>query len=579
MILQSLVDYYEILAKSGEISKPGYGKVNVSFALNLSPQGNLLNVIPLKNPVQRGKKTVEVPRSMEVPAQEKKTVGIKSNFLCENASYLLGVDAKGKPERAKQCFEAFAALHHKVLDGVDSIPAKAVLAFIDSWQPQAASECEALQEYYDELLTGANLVFMVQGTDYVQEDSLVRDAWEQYCTQKPGEGALPCLVTGKTAPVARLHPSIKGVKNAQSMGASLVSFNAMAYESYGHEQKDDTGQGLNAPVSEYAAFAYTTALNHLLADADHKQTAGDTTIVYWAMSTNPIYRNLFKFSLSPGAEQTPDSKKVDKEAEDTLADVFRKIVEGEAVAEDVPDAFDAGTRFFVLGLAPNAARLSVRFFLANTFGNILKNVAQHYRDLDIEHSPADFTYLPVWKLLDETVSSKTRVKEAQPLLSGAVMRSILAGTPYPETLLANVLLRARAEQDDEERRTRKITRGRAAIIKACLLRKNRKTYEEVATVSLNNESNNRAYVLGRLFAVLEKTQQDANQKDFKRKSSEQVQQNAQPGINSTIKDRYFSSACTMPVNVYPALFKLYQNHIEKIRKKDNGKGIAINHEK
>lgn len=548
MILRALVDYYEILAQSGEISRPGYCKAKVSFALNLTPKGELLNVIPLKEEALRGKKTVEVPRSLEVPEQVKKSSGIQSNFLCENSGYVLGVDTKGKPERSRQCFEAFATLHHRVLDGVSGVAAEAVLAFIDAWQPEQAQQCEVLISYYGELVSGVNIVFMIQGKGYAHDDPEIKTAWNEYHTNNSNMTQMRCLVTGKLAPVARLHPNIKGVRGAQSSGASLVSFNAPAFESFGHEQKDDTGQGINAPVSEYAAFAYTTALNYLISDADHRQNLGDTTVVYWAVSPQKIYRDFFKFSLNPMPQpEQPGETKVDRQAEGILQDLFSKLVLGKPVAGDVEGFIDKETRFYVLGLAPSAARLSVRFFMENSFGNFLKNLKRHYDDLEIGKNPNDFEYLPVWKLLDETVSSKVRVKEASPLLSGEVMRSILTGAPYPDTLLSNVLLRIRAEQDDEDKHTYKITRGRAAIIKACLLRRqNNKNYKEVLTVSLNEDSTNRAYVLGRLFAVLEKAQQDAN-----------------PGINSTIKDRYFTSACATPASVFPILLRLSVHHIAK----------------
>lgn len=578
MILQSLVEYYEILAEAGEISHPGYCMVNVSFALNLSQSGELLNVIPLKRSVQRGKKAAEIPISLEVPEQEKKTVGIKSNFLCENSGYVLGVDKKGRPERTKQCFEAFSALHHQILDGINSIPAKAVLAFIDGWEPEKAKECEALKNDYEEMVSGANIVFMIQGMGYTHQDAQIRAAWEQYRSQSESTTCMQCLVTGKTAPIARLHPNIKGVKDAQPMGVSLVSFNSAAYESYGHEQKDKTGQGLNAPVSEYAAFAYTTALNYLLADTAHKQTVGDTTVIYWAMSSEKKYRDLFAFSLNP-TKQTNSGEKmaVDKQSEGLLEDIFNKIVQGKPIAENAEYAFDRSTRFYVLGLAPNAARLSVRFFMENTFGSMLENIAQHYRDLEIEKAPNDFEYIPVWKLLEETVSSKVRVKKPSSLLSGEVMRSILSGSAYPESLLGSVLLRIRAEQDDEERHTYKITRGRAAIIKACLLRKNDNTdYKEVLEVSLNKDSKNPAYVMGRLFAVLEMAQLEAH-KDIALAKNDSSKKTIP--INSTIKDKYFSSACATPASVFPILIKLYSNHISKIRRRENSTSTYVFFEK
>ena len=286
-------------------------------------------------------------------------------------------------------------------------------------------------------------------------------------------------------------------------------------------------------------------LNHLLSDRDHRISLGDTTVVYWAESPKPIYQDIFTAMLSP---QSEDQNRL-------MDNIMKRIAQGKPVADDI----DIQTPFYSLGLAPNAARLSVRFFLRDSFGNFITHIRQHYEDLDIAHAPQDFPYLTLYWLLRETVNSNSNDKAASPLMSGEVIRSILLGSPYPRALQSAVILRIRAEQDDEDRHSKKITRGRAAILKACLRRNSdKKNYEEVLEVSLKEESDNRAYVLGRLFAVLEKAQRDAN-----------------PGINSTIKDRYFTSACATPGSVFSTLFKLYENHIEKIRKAENGKGIAI----
>ncbi len=531
MILGSLVDYYEILASSGEISKPGYCIVNVSYALNLSENGDLLGVIPLRVPAIRGKKTVDVPQQLEVPEQEKKTVGIRANFLCENSGYVLGVDNKGKPERSLQCFEEFRKVHHSILDNVECMQAKAVLSFLDYWQPEYAVVCPAIMDYLDELTSGVNIVFSIEGKGFVHEDAKIKLAWERYRESKSDSVQKQCLVTGEIKSIARLHPSIKGVKGAQSMGASVVSFNAKAYESYGHDDQ----KGLNAPVSEYATFAYTTALNQLLSDNEHKQFYGDTTVVYWAKSSKSIYRDIFTFSLNP-IEQTDESL-VDRSAEGLIGAIFKKLVDGKPVG-DFEAYFNKDTRFYILGLAPNAARLSVRFFYENSFGNILEKVVKHHRDLEIERQQNEFEYLPLWKLMAETVSPMSKDKASSPLLSGSVLRSIFSGTLYPEALYNSVMVRIRAERD--------ISRGKAAIIKVCLTRKHRKKYKEELTVSLNEQSKNGAYILGRLFAVLEKAQQDANQ-----------------GIKSTIKDRYFSSACATPATVFPILLRLSHHHTTK----------------
>ena len=480
-----------------------------------------------------------------MPEPVTRSIGILPNFLCDNSSYFLGVDQKEKPKRSLECFAASRELHTEILKGVHSPAAEAVLAFFRTWNPLNADSNTAFTEHKEKILSGGNIVFMVDGGDCAHDDPLIKNAWESYRAAQDHEVKMPCLVTGKDEPVAILHPKIKGVKGAQSSGANLVSFNSVAYESYGREKS----QGLNAPVGEYAAFAYGAALNHLLADREHRINIGGTTVVFWAENPAPVYQNIFGATLNP---QNEDQNKL-------LFDVMKRIENGKPVSEGI----DLQTPFYILGLSPNAARLSVRFFLKDSFGNFLNNIKQHYMDLDIAHAPQDFPYITLYWLLNETVNQNSIDKTASPLMSGEVLRSILLNLPYPQALQSAVMLRIRAEQDDEERHTRKITRGRAAILKAFLLRKqNNKNYKEVLSVSLNEESDNRAYVLGRLFAALEKTQRDAN-----------------PDINSTIKDRYFTSACATPRNVFPTLFKLYENHIEKIRKTDSGKGISINDDK
>ena len=545
MILQSLARYYELLAAEDRLPKPGYCTARASCALNLSEDGALLGAVNLKKQDRRGKKEVETPKDVMVPAQTERTVGIAPNFLCDNSTYLLGIDKKGRPERSRKCFEASRKLHETILKNLRTPAAEAVLGFFRSWDPERAAEHPALKERLEEILTGGNLIFMVGGGDFAQDVPELRRAWEDYrASLDPGK-RMQCLVTGKDAPVAVLHGKIKGVSGAQTAGANLVSFNANAYESYGR----DGGQGLNAPVGRHAAFAYVTALNHLLSDREHRIRAGGTTVVYWAESPRPVYQDIFTAALSP---QNENQNRL-------LDDVMKRLGQGKPVADGV----DPRTPFYILGLAPNAARLSVRFFLRDSFGRFLDHIERHYRDLKIACAPQDFPYLTLYWLLRETVNPNSNDKAASPLMSGEVLRSILLGLPYPQSLQSAVMLRIRAEQDDEDRHVKKITRGRAAILKACLLRKqNRNADKEVLTVSLNEDSNNRAYVLGRLFAVLERTQQDAN-----------------PGINSTIKDRYFTSACATPGNIFPILFKLYENHIGKIRKADNGKPVSIHDEK
>lgn len=532
MILQSLVDYYEILTKADMISKPGYCKTKVSYALNLSDNGELVGILPLKINVTQGKKEIEIAQSMEVPEQYKKTVGIKSNFLCENSSYMLGIDNKGKPLRTKECFKAFCELHSGILKNEDTIQAGAILKFIEKWDPDKCQKNPILKDYLDDILTGANLVFYLDGIGFIHECNSIKNAWERYIQNMPDAVTKQCLVTGEKLPIARLHQSIKGVKGAQSTGASIVSFNASAYESYGC----DNQQGLNAPVSEKAAFAYTTALNHLLNDAKHKQSFGDSTVVYWAESSNPVYQDIFAYALNPADDETELTD--DKASARLIGEIFTKLISGKPIS-DVSNAFNSKTHFYILGLSPNASRLSIRFYMRDYFGDFIERIMQHYKNMEIEKAPFEPQYVPLWKLMLETVSPMSTDKASSPLLSGAVLRAILTGSEYPAALYYSIIIRIRAEKN--------VTRAKAAAIKAYLLKKiNNHKFMEVLTVSLNEQSNNRAYVLGRLFSVLEKVQLDAN-----------------PGIKATIKDRYFTSACATPASVFPILLKLSNHHISK----------------
>ena len=530
MILQALTRYYESLLQRGEIAAPGWSPAKISFALCLDKDGQVTQVIPTMEEVTMGKKTVLCPQSMILPAAVKRTVGIASNFLWDNSSYLLGVDQKGKPERSWDCFRAAISIHHAVLDGVDSPVAKAILAFFDTWQPGKAMEHPALSGQYESVTAGGNLLFRVDGC-YSYEDSDIRKAWQRY-RDGADENAvrMQCLVTGREDNITATHPAIKGVRDAQSSGAALVSFNAPAFCSYGREQN------YNAPVGKYAAFAYTAALNHLLANRDNVQVIGDTTIVCWAEGAEPVYQDLFMSFMSGNMPSTISAQ--------DLQAALGKLAKCEP-CNDL--GVDPNRAFYILGLAPNAARLSVRFFLRDSFGTLMRNINEHFERLEIVRPAyAKPGVLPLWALLRETVNLNSKDKSPSPAMAGATTRAIFSGGLYPASLLEAVMLRIRAESD--------ITWGRAAIIKAYYL-KNPHTDcpKEVLTVSLNEASTNIPYTLGRLFSVYEAAQQAAN-----------------PGINATIKDKYFNSAAAMPASIFPVLNNLYQKHLRKL---ENGQRV------
>ena len=522
MILQALTSYYEDLLARGEIAAPGWSPAKISFALCLDENGAVTQVIPTMQEVTAGKKTVQRPQEMVLPAAVKRTVGVASNFLWDNSTYLLGVDQKGKPARSRECFQAAAQLHRAILDGVDSPAARAILAFFDTWDPSAAAEHPALRASFDEITGSANLVFRVDGA-YPQDDPAIRAAWQAHRDGgDPDAVRMQCLVTGREDEISATHPAIKGVRDAQSSGAALVSFNAPAFCSYGREQN------YNAPVGKHAAFAYTAALNHLLADRNNVQIIGDTTVVCWAEGADPVYQDYAQAFLFGG--EGPEGL-----SDNDLRAALKRLADGKP-CDDL--GIDPNRPFYILGLAPNAARLSVRFFLRDTFGRLMRNVNAHYERLRIVGSRYDM--LPLWAMLRETVNLNSRDKSPSPAMAGATARAVFSGGPYPASLLEGVMLRIRAE--------RSVTWGRAAILKAYYLNNpHTDCPKEVLTVSLNEASTNPAYTLGRLFSVYEAVQQAAN-----------------PGINATIKDKYFSSAAAMPASIFPVLNNLYQKHLRKL---------------
>ncbi len=529
MILQALASYYDVLAQQGKVGRPGWGTAKVIGALCLDEQGNLIDILSLKTANAKGK---EIATVKKVPEQVTRSSGVKSNFLCDGPGYLLGLNTKpdegakkeANEKRAKECFDAAAALHLQLLEGVDSVAAKAVFAFFTNWNPNA--EHPILAEHEDLLKEAGNFLFRIDGM-FAQEDPAIQAAWESYRSQGTQDGVvMQCAVTGHKTTVARLHTLIKGVRGAQSSGAALVSFNASAFTSYGQEQS------YNAPVSEQAMFAYTTALNYLLSSAEHTRILGDTTVVAWSANGEPQYTNLGWYCLGGDAKATVDDK--------MLQSMLEALSHGRPYAfEDV--TIDPDEPFYILGLAPNAARLSVRFFWRNTFGHFMKNVQAHYKRLEIVKPAQDEReYLSVGSLLYETANKKSNDKSASPVLVGGLMRAILNDMPYPAALRSAVMLRIRAE--------RKVSRGQAALLKAILL-KNPAPIEgkEICTVALNQESTYTPYVLGRLFSVLEAIQSAANK-----------------GVNTTIKDRFFNSAAATPAIIFPRLTQLAQAHLRKL---------------
>lgn len=526
MLLQSLVKLYEAWAEKGEIEKLGWNPVKISYGISLDEEGNVDEIIHLKTNAPKGNK--EIPSLISLPMPVKRSVGVASNFLYDNATYVFGYDNSNKPDRAKQCFDCFRNVGNKVLENSDDEFSTVIKKFLQKDYSEFENLSDLLTELnctettVDDILNkGANLLLMPLGK-FPTDSKAICESWNSYYEHSDAPKGV-CLVTGKDDHIAKLHPVIKNIRGAQAAGASLVSFNATAFNSYGKEN------GYNAPVSEYAAFAYTSALNKLVSDNDHRIFAGDTTVVCWTEDGESAYQDVFA-----GIFNSDDEVK-QKDLRNTIV----SIVNGNEVKwEGIP--LNPSNNFYILGISPNSARLSVRFFIQNTFGKVMENLLKNQQRMEmVKPGFEKFNYIPLWRILGETVNKKSRDKKCKPHLAGDVLNSIINDYNYPSTLYYGILGRISAEQN--------INWVKASVLKAYLLKNYDSKYKEEITVDYNENSNNKAYLLGVLFSNLEEIQNTAN-----------------PGIKSTIRDRYFTAASSTPSRVFPILIDLAQNHIKKI---------------
>lgn len=554
MILQALIRYYEILLNDddSDVAPEGYTKMGVSFVLDISRTGKVLGVVPLYTTKQAKNESIQIAKPMIVPRYVEPTSNVKASFLCGKSAYVLGISDRDEKQTAfsDKRFKEFCCFNLKLLSKANCEAAKAMMAFLENHDPAMARTHPDIKRYLEDILKEGRFVFQFEG-QLVHDIPAIKEIWDEYYAGKEVKKG-QCLVTGDIEPLTHLHSKIKGVKGTTA--GSLVSFNKDAFRSYGKRTDDD--KGLNAPISRKAEFAYTTALNHLLSLETNRFYLDDTTVVFWAESDEPVYPEIFGAALiNPEylLKDTPLPK--DKSAQRKLESLSGKVKRLEKLDWDhLLDDVAGNPQFYVLGLSPNQGRISVRFFVNEPFVQIMKRITQHHKDLEMIITPGGHFTQPKAislrnNILLETVSPKSKVKKVAPLLEGTVTRAILTGSRYPDELYYSIINRIRADVDDKKKHFDKINLIRAAIIKAYLIRKyshNQHPIKEVLVMSLNMESTYPPYVLGRLFAVLERTQKDAN-----------------PNLNTTIKDRYFTSACTSPRSTFPTLLKLAQHHISK----------------
>lgn len=533
-VLAELARLYDRLRREGKAPPPGYSIEKIGGEVVLDADGNVLAINDLRVPDAKGRLQ---PRPMAVPAPFKRTSGIKANRLWDKTAYSLGVtaaeDENGNrvPEisnKSRKEHQAFVETQEQLLAGDDDAGLSALLGFVRSWRPEMFTE-----RGFDPELLDLNLVFRLEGDEMNGQPRFIheRPAAERILQSAAESPRSLCLVTGEEAPVARLHPAIKGVPGAQSSGASLVSFNLDAFTSYGKSQ------GENAPVSEHAAFAYGTALNALLAKGSgHNLRIGDTTVVFWAETPEHGDAGTIE-SLLLGALNPPD------EGAETnrLAELLHNIAQGRASA---PPEFAPDTRIFILGLAPNAARLVIRFWQPGTLGDFARNVVRFWKEL--AQTPPAWKGPPAsWSLLYE-VAAQRKAENIPPRLGGDLMSAVLGGTRYPHTLFAAAIARIRADHDINPRRV--------AIIAATL----RRNFKEKVPMSLARTNPDPAYCLGRLFAAYTYAEHSYTKR------------------SATLRDKYMAGASATPAGIFPLLMKGYENNRSALlktsdRRKEFGK--------
>jgi len=520
MILKALADYYERMLNDPEcdIAPPGFEKKAIPFLIVINRDGELVNIRDTRT--GEGKK--KTAREYIVPQGEKKTSGIKANLLWDNPQYVFGVP---KSESAKDSDRAEESFIH-FLKRVDvSFPSddvnegiKAVRSFLKKRDFGKVFAHECWPEIKE---TKANLTFILEGDSQLvaQNPEVVSHLREG--KETADESGLACAISGQIDIPAELHPVVKGVWGAQSSGANIVSFNLDAFRSFGKKQ------GFNAPVGQKTTFAYTTALNTLLAKGSRQRIqVGDASTVFWAKEKHSFEDDFSSFLGEPAKGTEPDYGRL----RSLLFAVRTGVLPKE---DDMP--------FYVLGLAPNASRISIRFWYEGNVRDIKEKIVQHFEDIEIVRAPHDREFLSLFQLLVAT-ATEGKADNIPPNLGGEIARAVLSGCGYPRTLLAGAIRRCKAEQ--------RITHARAVCIKGFLARdsRSRKITTKEVGMALDKTIENPGYVLGRLFAVLER-----------------IQEQAHTGLNKTIRDTYFSAATSSPQVIFKRLHELAIHHLAKIR--------------
>ena len=526
MILQALAHYYERMLADPDIdvAPPGFEKKSIPFLIVIDFDGCFVNIRDTR--IGNGKK--KTGREFMVPQGVKKASGIKANLLWDNPQYVLGApkigcQAEKDLKRAEKSQAAFVERIDNIFGKhIDNAGLQAVNRFFEESNMSLVFEHELWPEIWQ---SNANLTFLLEGESrlIVQDGDLVRQIVNYL---QPTGNTQVCAVTGIEDTPAILHTAIKAVWGAQTAGANIVSFNKESFCSFNKWKK----QGLNAPIGRKCEFSYTTALNTMLAkESRQRMQVGDASTVFWAQEKHPFEEDFSCFLAEPPKGEEADYGKI--------RSLLNAVKSGVRPSEDEIE-------FYVLGLSPNAARISIRFWYEGSIRDMKEKIVQHFEDIEIVRASYDKEFFSLFQLL-VSVATEGKADKIPPNQGGDVARAVMVGTGYPRTLFAGAIRRCKAE--------RKVTRVRAAIIKGFLVRDARLrgiTTKEVQ-MALDTTNESPGYVLGRLFAVLERIQEEAH-KPAK--------------IGKTIRDTYFSAATSNPLVTFKRLQDLAIHHLAKIRK-------------
>lgn len=536
MLIKALNEYYDILSEAGKVCPDGFSTQKVHYMIMLRKDGTISGIVDVTESDLEGKKK-NIPLEIILPKRNS-IPKINSEIIEHRPSYIFGLNydkksgkysAEDEKNRAKKSHEAFVKTNLEYTEGMTSDIVIAYRNFIKNWKPEDETNNECLLKIGSKY-SASNFCFALDGhteiTLHDMDGDICSKIKNEINSKQEEKSTQICAITGKRGEIAKIHDKISGLKGAQASGASMVCFNNKAEESYGKSQS------YNSSVSQDTMRRYTEALNILISDSHHRMYMDDMTVVFWAMSFNDAKEiNMFSLMFNPSKDQL--------DAGETEM-VLKKAVEAVGIGKTVDLSsidIDENVEFYVVGLTPNTSRISQKFLYHDKFGKIFGNVALHQADMFIDGSKGN---IPLWRIMKEIKSPKSTNEKTPPPLISAVFQAALSGGKYPESLLETAVRRVKTDKS--------VNYVRAGIIKACINRKSRiyKNKEELK-LALDIENNDQAYLCGRLFAMLERIQNNASTSE----------------LNRTIKDSYFSSACAKPADIFPRLMKLAQYHLKK----------------